>query len=79
MTVFVALIVFLVLPDFPPTSRHWLPRIEADLALKRMEEEDGVGDRGQTEAGSQVQILVEVLTDWKVLYMALKSVHHFYV
>ena len=74
LTIFVALIAFFILPDFPPTSRRWLSPIEARLALRRMEEDAGVGDEGQTEAKGQVQVLVEALTDWKVLCMAFKFV-----
>lgn len=39
-----------------------------------MEEDAGVGDEGQTEVKSQRQTLLDTLTDWKVLYMALKYV-----
>ena len=72
LTIFVALIAAFVLPDFPSTSHRWLSTIEIRLAEKRMEEDAGVGDEGQTEAKSQRKILLDTLTDWKVLYMALK-------
>lgn len=72
LTMFVALIAVFVLPDFPSTSQSWLSPIEARLAEKRMEEDAGVGDEGQTEVKSQKQILFDALTDWKVMYMALK-------
>jgi len=71
-TIFVALIAAFVLPDFPSTSHRWLSPIEVRLAEKRMEEDAGVGDEGQTEAKSQRKILLDTLTDWKVAYMALK-------
>ena len=74
LTVFVALVAAFVLPDFPSTSHHWLSPIEVRLAEKRMEEDASVGDEGQTEVKSQRQILVGTLTDWKVIYMALKYV-----
>ncbi|KAF9646956.1 MFS general substrate transporter, partial [Thelephora ganbajun] len=71
LTIFVAFIAAFVLPDFPSTSHNWLSPIEARLAVKRMEEDAGVGDEGQTEVKSQKQILLDALTDWKVMYMAL--------
>lgn len=74
LTVFVALIAVFVLPDFPSTSHHWLSPIEVRLALKRMEEDAGIGDEGQTEVKDQRRILFDALTDWKVMYMALKYV-----
>ena len=40
-----------------------------------MEEDAGVGDEGQTEVmKSQGRILLDTLTDWRVMYMALKYV-----
>ena len=72
LTIFVAFIAVFVLPDFPSTSHRWLSPIEARLAEKRMEEDAGVGDEGQTEVKGQKQILLDTLTDWKVMYMALK-------
>ena len=74
LTIFVALIAVFVLPDFPSTSHRWLSPIEVRLAEKRMEEDAGVGDEGQTEVKSQGQIILDALTDWKVMYMALKYV-----
>ena len=74
LTILVALIAAFILPDFPSTSRRWLSPIEARLAEKRMEEDAGVGDEGQTEVKSQVQVLLDALKDWKVMYMALKYV-----
>ena len=72
LTVFVALIAVFVLPDFPSTSHRWLSPIEVRLAEKRMEEDAGVDDEGQTEGKSQGKILLDALTDWKVMYMAFK-------
>ena len=74
LTIFVALIAAFVLPDFPSTSHRWLSPIEARLAVKRMEEDADVGDESQTEAKGQRQVLFDALTDWKVMYMALKCV-----
>ena len=42
-----------------------------------MEENVGVGNEGQTETESQMQILVEALTDRKVLHMSLMFVVFF--
>jgi hypothetical protein len=72
LTIFVALIAAFVLPDFPSTSHRWLSPIEVRLAEKRMEEDAGVGDEGQTEVKDQGKIVLDALTDWKVMYMALK-------
>ena len=72
LTVFVALVAAFVLPDFPSTSHHWLSPIEVRLAEKRMKEETGAHDGGQTEVKGQGQVLLDALTDWKVIYMALK-------
>ena len=74
LTIFAALIAVFVLPDFPSTSHRWLSPIEVRLAEKRMEEDAGVGDEDQTEDKSQGKILLDALTDWKVMYMALKYV-----
>ena len=74
LTIFAALIAVFVLPDFPSTSHRWLSPIEVRLAEKRMEEDAGVGDKDQTEDKSQGKILLDALTDWKVMYMALKYV-----
>ena len=72
LTIFVALVAMFVLPDFPSTSHMWLSPIEARLAEKRMEEDAGVDDEGQTEGKSRGKVLLDALTDWKVMYMALK-------
>ena len=74
LTIFVALTAVYVLPDFPSTSRRWLSPIEVRLAEKRMEEDAGVGDEDRVEPKSQGRILLDALTDWKVVYMALKYV-----
>ena len=72
MTIVVALIAVFVLPDFPSTSHRWLSPMEVRLAEKRMEEDAGVGDEGQTEAKSQRTVLLDALMDWKVVFMALR-------
>ena len=74
LTICTAFIAVFVLPDFPSTSHRWLSPIEARLAQKRMEEDAGVGDEGQAEVKGQGQILLNALTDRKVMYMALKYV-----
>jgi len=74
LTIFTAFVAIFVLPDFPSTSHRWLSPIEARLAEKRMEEDAGVSDEDQTEVKSQRQTLLDTLTDWKVMYMALKYV-----
>ena len=72
LTIFVALVAVFVLPDFPSTSRRWLSPIEVRLAEKRMEEDAGVDDEGQTEGKSRGKVLLDALTDWKVMYMAFR-------
>ena len=74
LTICTAFIAVFVLPDFPSTSHRWLSPIEARLAQKRMQEDAGVGDEGQTEVKGQGQILLDALKDRKVMYMALKYV-----
>ena len=74
LTIFTAFIAVFVLPDFPSTSHRWLSHIEVRLAEKRMEEDAGVRDEDQTEIKGQGRILLDALTDWKVMYMALKYV-----
>jgi hypothetical protein len=74
LTILVALVAVFVLPDFPSNSHRWLSPIEVRLAVKRMEEDAGTGDEGQTEAKGQGQVLIDTLTDRKVMYMALKCV-----
>lgn len=51
LTIAIAFVAIFVLPDFPTTTR-WLSDEERALAIKRMEEDVGVGDETQTEAGT---------------------------
>ena len=74
LTIFVALVAAFVLPDFPSTSHRWLSPTEVRLALRRMEEDAGVGDEYRVEVRDQGRALVGTLIDWKVVYMALKYV-----
>ncbi|KAF9782268.1 MFS general substrate transporter [Thelephora terrestris] len=74
LTILVALVAVFVLPDFPSNSHRWLSPIEVRLAVKRMEEDAGTGDEGQTEAKGQGQVLIDTLTDRKVMYMALNII-----
>ena len=70
LTIFVALWAIFILPDFPSTTR-WLSPDERCLAMKRMEEDAGVGDEKQTEQGGHTTGLRLALRDWKVWWMAL--------
>lgn len=65
----IAVISIFVLPDFPTTTR-WLSPEERALALKRMEEDAGVGDENETEHGHGAGLWM-ALTDWKVWWMAV--------
>lgn len=71
LTVFVAICAIFILPDFPATTRgSWLSDEERRLAMRRMEEDAGVGDEGETEVG-QIQGLVMAFKDWRVWCMSL--------
>ncbi|KAF8076337.1 MFS general substrate transporter [Lyophyllum atratum] len=68
LTIGIAVLAIFVLPDFPSNSR-WLSPQERALALRRMEEDAGVGDEEQTEGqGSGLWL---ALTDIKVWWLAL--------
>ncbi|KAM6503146.1 Major facilitator superfamily domain containing protein [Amanita muscaria] len=64
LTIFVAIVSIFVLPDFPMTTR-WLSPQERALALKRMEEDTGVGDEGD---GNGIWLAI---TDWKLWWLAV--------
>lgn len=68
LTIAIAAIAIFVLPDFPTTTR-WLTPQERALAIKRMEEDAGVGDEQQTEQGAGKGFWLAV-TDWKVWWLA---------
>ena len=70
LTISVALWAIFILPDFPSTTR-WLSPEERCLAMKRMEEDAGVGDEKQTEEGGQTTGLRLAFRDWKVWWMSL--------
>ncbi|KAI0082459.1 MFS general substrate transporter [Panus rudis PR-1116 ss-1] len=71
LTVFVAICSIFILPDFPSTTRgRWLTDAERKLAMRRMEEDAGVGDEAETEVG-QAAGLVLALKDWKVWWFSL--------
>lgn len=70
LTIFVALIAIFVLPDFPSNTR-WLSDEERRLALKRLEEDTGVGDEQETESGGPLHGLILAIKDWRVWWFAL--------
>ncbi|TFY60003.1 hypothetical protein EVJ58_g5425 [Rhodofomes roseus] len=71
LTVFFAICAIFILPDFPATEKgRWLSPIEKQLALRRMEEDAGVGDEQETEIGHHGTGLWMAVTDWKVWWMA---------
>ncbi|KAH7930098.1 MFS general substrate transporter [Leucogyrophana mollusca] len=70
LTVFVAICAIFILPDFPTTTR-WLTDEERRLAMRRMEEDAGVGDQNETEEGGKFHGLYLAVTDWKVWWFAL--------
>lgn len=69
LTIAVATLAIFILPDFPTTTR-WLTPQERALAIKRMEEDAGVGDEQQTEQGAGKGFWLAI-TDWKVWWLAL--------
>ncbi|KAH7908491.1 major facilitator superfamily domain-containing protein [Hygrophoropsis aurantiaca] len=70
LTVFVAICAIFILPDFPTTT-SWLTDAERRLAMRRMEEDAGVGDQNETEAGGKFHGLYLAVTDWKVWWFSL--------
>ncbi|KAG2141190.1 major facilitator superfamily domain-containing protein [Suillus bovinus] len=65
LTVTIAIVAVFILPDFPTTTK-WLTDDERRLALKRMEEDAGVGDQSETEHGGHGHGFYLAITDWKV-------------
>ncbi|EJF62792.1 sugar transporter [Dichomitus squalens] len=70
LTILVALCAMFILPDFPSTTT-WLSEEERSLAMRRMEEDAGVGDEDETEEGGHLAGLQQALRDWKVWWLAL--------
>ncbi|KAH6914957.1 sugar transporter [Coprinopsis sp. MPI-PUGE-AT-0042] len=68
LTIAVAIAAIFILPDFPTTSK-WLTPQERALAIRRMEEDAGVGDENETEGGGNGFLLA--VTDWRVWWMAV--------
>ncbi|KAI0089164.1 MFS general substrate transporter [Irpex rosettiformis] len=71
LTIFAAFCAIFILPDFPSTSWRWLSPEEVLLAERRMAEDAGVGDEGETESRGQLHSLISAVTDWKVWWLAL--------
>ncbi|KAG1788911.1 MFS general substrate transporter [Suillus plorans] len=72
LTVTIAIMTVFVLPDFPMTTK-WLTDDERRLALKRMEEDVGVGDQLETENGGFSYGFYLAISDWKVWWIAILS------
>lgn len=70
LTIFVAICAIFILPDFPATT-GWLTEEERRLAMRRMEEDAGVGDEGETEVEGHTTGLWLAVTDWKVWWLAV--------
>ncbi|KAJ8522085.1 hypothetical protein ONZ45_g1303 [Pleurotus djamor] len=66
--IFVAIIALFVLPDFPATT-SWLSHEERQLAIRRMEDDAGLGVR--EEPSPRGMGLWSAVTDWKVWWLAL--------
>ncbi|KAF8165390.1 MFS general substrate transporter [Crassisporium funariophilum] len=67
LTIAVAVIAIFILPDFPTTTK-WLSPQERALAIRRMEEDAGVGD--EDEAAGHGKGLWLAVSDWKVWWLA---------
>jgi len=67
LTMIIAITAIFVLPEFPTTTK-WLSPQERALAIRRMEEDAGVGDEEQTEGRHNGLWLA--ITDWKVWWLA---------
>ncbi|KAF8812395.1 sugar transporter [Phlegmacium glaucopus] len=67
LTIGIAVIAIFILPDFPTTTK-WLSSQERALAIRRMEEDAGVGDEEQTEGHNNGLWLA--ISDWKVWWLA---------
>ncbi|OCH92208.1 MFS general substrate transporter [Obba rivulosa] len=71
LTIFVAFCAIFILPDFPATTRaRWLSEEERRLAMRRMEEDAGIGDEAETEVGGHTTGLWMAVKDWKVWWLA---------
>ncbi|KAJ8474746.1 hypothetical protein ONZ45_g15847 [Pleurotus djamor] len=82
LTIFVAVLAIFILPDFPTTT-PWLSPMERRLAMRRMEEDVGVGDQGETELtphdkpdtpnrfSGHFHGFWLAITDWKVWWLAV--------
>lgn len=66
---FFAVVAAFVLPDFPETSKFLTP-LERKLALKRMEEDAGVGDQDEPENGGMMRGLIQAVSDWRMWLLA---------
>ncbi|KAE9402499.1 MFS general substrate transporter [Gymnopus androsaceus JB14] len=69
LTIFFAILAVFILPDFPATSKFLTP-LERKLAMKRMEEDAGVGDQDETESGGMIRGLFLAVTDWRMWLLA---------
>jgi MFS family permease len=70
LTIGIATLAIFILPDFPATTK-WLTPQERALAMRRMEEDAGVGDEDETEKGQGAMAgLWLAVTDWKVWWLA---------
>ncbi|PIL36960.1 MFS general substrate transporter [Ganoderma sinense ZZ0214-1] len=75
LTVFVAICAIFVLPDFPDTTQ-WLSDEERKIAMRRMEEDVGVGpgdesDNESETGGGHIAGLRLAVRDWKVWWTAV--------
>jgi hypothetical protein len=70
LTIAVAITAIFILPDFPTTTR-WLSPMERRLAIKRMEEDVGIGDQDETEKEHFATGFWMAVTDWKVWWLTL--------
>lgn len=61
------------LPRNDTLAEHWLSDEERRLAMKRVEEDAGVGDERETEVAGFAAGLKMLLKDWSVWWFAVAS------
>lgn len=67
LTIFFAVLAVFILPDFPTTT-SWLTDEERRLAIRRLEEDTGIGE---DEEPGNTRGLWLAITDWKVWWMSI--------
>lgn len=69
LTMFFAVVAYLILPDFPENTRSLSP-LERKLAQRRMQEDFGEADADQKEHGNSLSGFKQAMSSWLVWWMA---------